>query len=268
MNISRTVDDHLLHTLPRSARWRLFLGGPYPTSPSPVRERQGRFVGIVAPLPNPLSPMPPDVEFARLDPTEQDRMLQDLMDAPVGIFGIQAPVPERGLKLDSLVTPLHVSDWILRSLPVRHPVHVQVMLGRPGDPILTPRARRRLANRWFLRTTQRCPRNYRNVHMTIVQSPEDGWPFMGYVDAIGHLWSTDSPAANRRREAYPLVGCCLHDIDGPRVVKARDRLLDGLRVDEEDYQALAAVWDAGITLASSRPFSISPSPAGTDRSGP
>lgn len=112
--------DHMLQTQRPSSLWRVFVD----------ESKDGRHVAVAVPDHVTLPPLAPDWHAVdRPEVDEIDEVVQRLVDAPVGIFGIKvAPGP-----VDAWVGgTLELVAWTLRLLPLDGPTRVEFVIEGHG----------------------------------------------------------------------------------------------------------------------------------------
>ena len=119
-----------------SPHWRVVIDesgsdfGPRAADAAP--DKKGRFVAVAIPVKkNVLQELPPTwhaVEVKRTNPQEVDKVIQRLLAADVGIFGLDVnsiPTTPGDRWFDGVALLI---DWILRLLPVEGPTKIDVLI--------------------------------------------------------------------------------------------------------------------------------------------
>lgn len=220
-----------IRALPPSAHWELLIdetGSAFDELQNVKNFKLGRFVGILAP--DPCDSLPPlqkgwhAVECN--DTNEIDRVMQAVLDAPVGVIGLDMRlVPKaRGERwLDGVALLI---DWVLRLLPIDGRTTLRVQIEQRGLfergeswPLIRRDCIRRLALAYPVRAT--------NIDLQINTIGKTENSRNGYVDAIAYSWAGSSDTSKERLQRSSLKGTCL---------------LEG--VTEKDARDLLYAWDA------------------------
>ena len=249
--------DHRIDKLNHSDKWVLFIDesgkdfifDQYADAKL-TGDKRGRFVGILMPWEGEPSPLGVPIEervnyhFTDMPDLDQmDQVLQDLLDAPVGIFGVtvhELP-PTRGERWVSGVA--HVINWVLRLLPLDDPTTVSVRVEN--------RFEHNKQSDWtamkdvlLLNLTETNPQRYRklDVNISIV---DKSYPCSCYADAVAHTFGGTAADAAARLKQSGLKGTCLHAGDGKNLMQAWDLLKTGTHLDGESWQELVHDPDSG-----------------------
>ena len=251
--VKPTRDDYRIETLSPSEKWILFIDetgdaftksekGPGFITDLGERGLMGKFVGVLIPLEAKLPELSPDIHFADMNNIdEMDQIVQDLLDQPVGIWGVSVDsLPEtKGQRWVDGV--MHVVSWVLRLLPLAEsPCELEIVVENRGE--------HSKSSDWeaLLRTiisglSETNPERYSKIHAKIsIEGKRGGkWEKQhAYVDAIAHSWGSPAKDAKARLEASGLRGTCLHEGNGETLIKIWDLLKEGTTLDASDWQKL------------------------------
>lgn len=254
--------DHRIQVLKPSTKWVLFVDesgtsfdrDQYADSPVedlPVEKgwEMGRFVGILTPSLTPLDPLNSKTHFTDLNIEQRDRIVQHLLDKPVGVFGITVDdLPEtRGNRWVDGVA--NIVGWVLRMLPVDGPTEIQVLVEQ-RNPYAARDSDWRAVTRVLLgNLTETHPQRYDKIKLSIEIVEKDGSPHLAYADAIAHTWGSPAMDADARLKQSGLLGTCLHQGDGRQLMKNWDVLQRGSRLEGDEWRDLLHDPDAGDPLS-------------------
>ena len=223
-----------LRVQPPSTCWQIAIdesGDDFgPDAATSSSRRRGRFVAVAVPTnPAPLSKLPGWHAADCLDPAEIDRVAQAILDAPVGVFGIEVtslPIVPGERWNDGV---LAVIDWILRLLPVDGPTRIEVMVENRGvavaDQHWATMARdslRRLALAFPLRAAE--------IDLEIVVVSKNGCDWNGYADAVAFTWGSPVPESKDRLRTSGWLDTCLLERNGGGLIAAWDLAAQGLDI--------------------------------------
>ncbi len=204
-------------------------------SSSISNSRVGRFVGILTPSMEAV--LPPlrrrwhavDV----IDPVEIDQVVQTVLDAPVGVLGIDVrslPATSGERWMDGVALLI---DWALRLVPVEGKCRMQVCVeqrtifhrGQSWE-IVRRECLRRLALTYPLRAMQ--------IDLRIITIEKTDSSIEGYADAIAFTWAQTNDCSKARLKQSGLLGTCLLDsaagADARAMLHAWDAFAQGVHL--------------------------------------
>jgi hypothetical protein len=165
------------------------------------------------------------------DPAINDDLVQAVLDAKVGVFGLEVSSLPRSPGDRWYDAVLAVVDWILRLLPIEPHVisKVTVFVENRGTAsagqnwqVLASETRRRLAQAFPLRAAA--------IDLQISVVSKDGCQWNPYVDAIAHTWGSVARDARTRLKNSGWLNTCLMANVGHRLLYAWDLAGQGLAV--------------------------------------
>lgn len=258
VKVGPDAPSHRLQDQPPQSAWLLLVDetGNQFQAPLPSRARaqeRGRLVGLLVPNPAPGG-LKDRRDFHAADATNAqiDAVVQETLAAPVGILGLTVAdlPPQRGDRWAAGV--LHLLHWVLRLLPlpasgaVRVLVRVEQRGGHQQGAVWDAAVREVLRS-----LCERDPVRYGRMEVDLRVLGKGGHPHAGHVDALAYTWGSPSRSSRARLKQSCLLGPCLHDGDGERMLSAWDRHAAGLRLAGEDWRAL--VLDPGALVPASIP---------------
>ena len=224
-----------------SQHWTIVIdetGAEFDANAAAVKpSRRGRFVAIAIPSKTNLPPLPAGwhaVDQNRSNPQSIDRVLQNVLDADVGIFGIKVeslPTTPGERWVDGVV---FLIDWVLRLLPVEGPTRLRVLVENRGDfrrgdlwPLVERDCLRRLAL-VFPRIA-----GWIDLHIEVIGKSDS--KFNGYADAVAYTWAQTSLASKIRMKESQLANTCLLESDARTLLNAWDSFAQGVRLPGPDW---------------------------------
>lgn len=240
--------DHRLTSQSPCPQWTLLIdeGGAIPEAlGQPAEGVEGRFVGLLVPQTVTLPALPSGWHAVdQPDPREIDRVVQAILDAPVGIHGITLSILPTS-SADAWVTGVvELVHHVLGLIPLGDGMtRLEVLIEQRGEHVagamwraVTAAVLRDLA----LHDPERAARIALSLRLV---SKHDA-ALNGYVDALAFTWSSPSPASRDRLAKSGLEHSCLLSGD-PRVLRTlRDALVDGATLSPDAWRALTARADA------------------------
>lgn len=228
-----------LRTLGPQPDWQLLIDetgtafGPEASQLNKIDRTLGRFVALLLPTKSHgLSPLPVGWHAVDQCIDEIDRVVQAILDAPVGVLGItvqqlpQAPGERWAFGVIRLI------DLVLRLMPLEAPTRLEVLIeqhkgdfqGRSQWPAVAEQARLRLAEVY--------PERARLLELSIKTIAKQDSPYNGYVDALAFIASGASEHSRACLTASGLSGTCLLGGDAEFLGRMlewmdRGRTLDG-----------------------------------------
>jgi len=213
-----------------------------PQGPRPDARHLGRFVGILSPEDLPAGlPHRPDFHAVDEPSANVDRVVQDLLHAPVGIFGhtlFEVP-PAAGERWSTGV--LQLVDWVLRLLPLPATGSCRLRV------LVEQRAEYQAGSEWSAAAAELLrqlamsdPQRYGRVELSLEVVGKGAHPFMGYADAVAYTWGSPTPESQERLARSGLLGLCLHKGDVRELRRSWDLLQRGQGLDGRQWQVLLA----------------------------
>jgi len=250
---SAEIDTATLH--PRDLRvqrpaasWQLMIDetgsvfGPEASSLRSDHRTLGRFVGLLIPK-LPQAVLPPlangwhAVETGDID--EIDRVIQTILDAPVGVLGITMhQLPEAtGERWGFGV--IRLIDLVLRLMPIDGPTELEVLIENRGD-FKAQTEWLAVAEQARLRLAEAYPDRARAIDLRIRTIRKTDSPYNGYVDALAYIASAASDYTRACLKATGLSGTCLIEGDAETIARALEWMDRGRTLDGRDWTALLA----------------------------
>ncbi len=233
-----------IHRLAPSPAWTLLIDETGRRFAEEDDGPEGRFVGLLVPEGCAVTPPPPGFHAVDADAATNDRVVQAVLDAPVGVFGVglSAVPPAPGDRWVAGV--LEVVHWVLRLLPVHGRTRLDVLVEQRGAhraqadwQALVTEAGRHLA--------EINPARYRQIALDLRVVAKDAHPLNGSVDALAFMWGSRAPAARARLRQSGLTDGCLHGGSPVVLRRAWDLLGRGTALDGATWAELAWHPDAG-----------------------
>lgn len=201
----------------------------------------GRFAGLLIPLPQTdLKPLPRGWHAVdkgdNLD--EIDRVIQCVLDAPVGVLGItmhQLPAATGDRWAFGVI---RLIDLVLRLMPVAGPTELEVLIENRGSfsqaqwPALAEQARLRLSEAY--------PDRARAIDLRIRVISKEKSPYNGYVDALAFIASGASEHSRACLAASGLSGTCLLGGDAEFIGRMLEWMDRGRTLEGAEWTTLLA----------------------------
>ena len=244
-----TLHPRDLRALVHQPAWQLMIDetgvafGPEANRLSGSDRTLGRFVGLLMPQDAGLAPLPPRWHAVDQPIDEIDRVVQAILDAPVGIIGItvqqlpDAPGERWAFGIIRLI------DLVLRLMPLAALTRLEVLIeqrdafkGGAQWPAVAEQARLRLAEAY--------PERARWIEFKIRTIAKQDSPYNGYVDALAFIASGSSEHSRACLAASGLSGTCLLGGDAEFLGRALEWMDRGRTLEGHDWTALLAHPDA------------------------
>ncbi len=176
-------------------------------------KQQGRFVGLLVPATEPgqppvLSPLPARWHAVDQDIDGIDRVFQAVLDAPVGVLGIEVrslPVTPGERWLDGIAL---LVDWSLRLLNIDGLTRIEVLIEQRGifeAGHSLEVVRRDCLRRHALVYPQRAAKI--DLELRLIRKLESA--LNGYVDALAFTWAQTTGSSRARLKQSRLEDACL-----------------------------------------------------------
>ncbi|MFH1531712.1 MAG: hypothetical protein ABIK09_13380, partial [Pseudomonadota bacterium] len=196
---------------------------------------EGRFVGLLVP-----EKMTFEGKGHAAEQGSQrvlDRVVQEVLDARVGIFGIslrRLPPTAGDRWMKGCAQVIH---WVLRLLPMDGPTRVSVRIEQHAEfnPTVSIQA---LADEILRGLAETNPTRYGGLRLRAQLVSKAGESLLTQVDALAHMWGSRTPDSVARLEQSGLLGTCLDPGDGAQLMTAWDLLSRGRNLPPEQWQAL------------------------------
>ncbi|MBK5941868.1 hypothetical protein [Halochromatium roseum] len=230
-----------------SPSWQLLIDetgsifGPEAVALSTTDRTLGRFIGLLIPQPQAgLKPLPKGwhaVDQGDID--EIDRVIQVILDAPVGVLGINMHQLPEAPGERWVFGVIRLIDLVLRLMPINGPTELEVLIENRGSykgqaqwPAVAEQTRLRLAEAY--------PDRARTIELRIRTITKYDSPYNGYVDALAYIASAASEHSRACLAASGLPGTCLIDGDAETIGRALEWMDRGRTLDGRDWTALLA----------------------------
>lgn len=231
-----------IRSLAPAAKWTLVVdesGQTFDASPESALSHKiaGRFVGLLVPE-DALPGLKQEWHAVRESNGEIDRVVQQVLDAPVGVFGVEvASVPyspgDRWFDGVALVI-----DWVLRLMPVEGPTELEVLIEQRGE--FNRNQPWDVVRRMCLyRLAMELPGRATRVNLSIRAIRKGESPLNGYADALAFTWAKTSQSSKERLKRSGLSHTCLlsatNGFDARRMLTACETFAQGANLE-------AGVW--------------------------
>lgn len=229
-----------------AASWQLMIDetgsifGPEASGMRANDQKLGRFVGLLIPQrPQPgLHPLPKGwhaVDKGDID--EIDRIIQTILDAPVGVLGINMhQLPEASGERWGFGV-IRLIDLVLRLMPIDGPTELEVLIENRGD-FKAQTEWLAVAEQARLRLAEAYPDRARAIDLHIRTIKKTDSPYNGYVDALAYIASGASEYTRACLKAAGLSGTCLIDGDAETIARALEWMDRGRTLDGRDWTTL------------------------------
>ena len=247
-----------IRTLHPCSKWTLVIdetGDTFDESAIKVPKRRlGRFVGVL--IPESKKTLPPLHKHWHAvnctDTAEIDNVMQSILNAPVGVFGIDVnylPMTPGERWMDGVTLLI---DWILRLMPIDELCKLNVKIEQRGSfeaglswDLVRRDCLRRLALAY--------PHKAVKIDLKIDTITKDGSPFNGYVDAVAFTWAQTTDSSKERLKYSELEGTCLlrsaSDNDSRAMLNAWDTFTQGVNLPTELWWNIICSPDANNPAA-------------------
>ncbi len=226
--------SHALSDLQPARAWTLLVDE---TGEFEGASQQGKLVGVLVPGDSPLVALPRGWHANTTSLNEIDRVVQCVLDAPVGVFGITADILSPALGDAWLASVLELVAWVCRLMPLDGPTKLNIDVEQRGEH--HGRSSWQVAIEALHRELlQSNPARYRALTFDVRLVAKTEQPLNGYVDAIAFTWGSPTPASKERLQRTGLVGRCLHSGQARSLRNAWDKLQKGVEVSGAEWAAL------------------------------
>lgn len=214
-------------------------------SRSNKKRELGRMIGLLLPEKrHGLNALPSKWHAVEVDdPSEIDTVLQAILDADCGVFGLSVkslPVTpgERWAQLAQAVI-----EWILLLLPIEGKTQINVLIEQRGQyernqnwNLMADIIKRFLASTW--------PERAKVIDLKIRTIDKSGHSHNGYVDALAFTWAQSTPWSQNRLQDSRLSGTCLISVDAHLLLQNWNAFSLGQNIDGETWSKLLTNPDA------------------------
>ena len=153
----------------------------------------GRFLGLLMPRDgSELKPLPPGWHAVDQTISEIDRVIQAILDAPVGVLGITVQQLPDAAGERWAFGVIRLLDLVLRLLPIDGPTRLEVLIEQRGDDFRGGTQWPAVAEQARLRLAEAYPERGRLIELQIRTIRKKDSPFNGYVDALAFIASGSS----------------------------------------------------------------------------
>lgn len=247
--------EHRIQQLTPHPRWWLLIdetGSRFEGQhQSGTKGVQGRFVGVLLPFPIHLSGLPDGTHYTSASPAKRDRILQALLAAEAGIFGVTVDDLPQQRGQQWVAGVVHVIDWVLRLLPLDGQTQVSIRVEQRGEHGPQSNWNALLESRKYQLALE-FPERAREIDANIKLVEKDGNAWQAYADAVAHTWCAASPDAAARLRKSKLLDTCLHAGTGSTLQRAWTTLARGSSLDGQTWRTLIHDPDAGRPLGLAR----------------
>ncbi len=240
-----------IRTLTPHPEWTLLLdetGSDFGETAQPRSDKKrelGRMVGLLLPdNRHGLKELPEQWHAVEVDdPTEIDQVVQAILDADCGVFGLSVKslsvtTGDRWAQLAQALV-----EWIVRLLPLDGTTNIKVMIEQRGLyvrdqnwKLMVDVIKRSLAYSW--------PERAELINLKIGTISKSGHSHNGYVDALAFTWAQSTPWSQRRLNDSGLNGTCLLSVDSHLFLENWNAFALGHHLDSETWGKLITSDDA------------------------
>ncbi|MEB3330389.1 MAG: hypothetical protein VKQ33_14285 [Candidatus Sericytochromatia bacterium] len=246
--------DHRVQALAPARQWTLYLdesgdGARKAFDQSRAALQRGHapwLAGVLVPEGSGLLPLPRGFHARDIaEPDTLDTHMQDLLDAPVGVFGLRVsalPVSHGNTWFQGA---MEVVRWVARLLPLAGETTLQVQLEQRGEykPTTDLRA---TADELMRQLAEVDPDRGRLLHLDLQVVPKDASPHLGYADLVAFVWGQRAAHTSAMLAQSGLLGTCLLEGDAASLRRDWEAIDGGRRPDATAWQRLVADPDAKV----------------------
>lgn len=197
----------------------------------------GRVVGLLMPQRCGLNQLPRGWHAVDKDIEEIDRVIQAVLDAPVGVLGINVQqLPDASVERWAFAV-LRLIDLVLRLLPVNGATELTVEIEQ-RDEFQRGMEWKALAYDALLRLAQTYPQRARQIKCRIKMIGKRDSSFNGYVDALAFIWSGSSPYSKECLKNTHFLGTCFLPGDAQAITRTWEWLDRGIMIEGADWAML------------------------------
>ncbi|SDH02069.1 hypothetical protein [Propionivibrio dicarboxylicus] len=212
---------------------------------SATNHKVGRWVALLVPdQGHGLPKLRPGWHAEEESLEEQDRVVQAVLNANVGVFGLtvqQIPVSTDERWAAGVLSMI---DWVLRLLPLDGPTSLKVKI--ENRDVFAPRMEwKAIESDAIRRLALAYPERARLISLDILVIDKAGSPFNGFVDALAFTWGSPNEASRARLEATQLRGRCFLEGNTEQLLRAWEWLDRGIMIRSQDWSRLLDQPDVG-----------------------
>ena len=213
---------HNLRQLPAAPRWELIIDETDFTDGVPLNG----VVGILVPQGAPLPPPPAGFHAVNFLPSQRDEVMQTLLNAPVGILGLNVRSHQK--KGDAWLSGIiELVEWTVRLMTIEGPTALRVCVEERGGHVAGDDWQPAFSH-MLLQLRRRDPARYDPLEITVDVLKKDQHPLNGYPDVVAHTWGSHSSDCKARLKGSELIkNGCLHASDAPALRAAWDLVKAG-----------------------------------------
>jgi hypothetical protein len=233
---------------PRPA-WQLLIDetgtefGPAAAALSPADRSLGRFIGLFLPATaadHGLRPLTSGWHAVDQSIAELDRVIQGILDAPVGVLGITVQQLPAAPGERWAFGVIRLVDLALRLLPMAGPTRLEVLIEQRGHEFQGGTQWPAVAEQARLRLAEVDPERGGWLDLRIRTIRKTDSPYNGYVDALAFIAAQSADYSRACLAASGLAGTCLLDGDAETLTRIQDWLNRGRNLDGRDWSLLLA----------------------------
>ena len=218
---------HQLPLLAPRTSWTLLIdeGGEFSAVESGQVIAGGKVVGLLIPEGTQLAPLTAGWHaIEQTDLGEIDRVVQAVLDAPVGVLGLRTESLVGTLGDTWLTAVLELVGWVIRLVPLDGPTRLEVLVEQRGDHVHGTRWQAgAVALRRFLAEVD--PERAAQVDLSLRLIGKADSPWNGYVDALAFTWTSPTRPSQARLKQSGLRGRCLLNHGGAEATLLREAIL-------------------------------------------
>ena len=207
----------------------------------------GRWVGLLLPEQNHGLTNLSDWHAVDKSLPEIDNVVQRVLDANVGIFGLSVQQMPLTIGEQWATGVLSLIDWVLRLVPLeggmKTSIHVQI---ENRDSFIKGMEWAALASDALRRLSLAYPDRAALIDLSIKIIDKNGSPFNGYVDALAFTWGSPKDHSKERLKATQLLGTCFLQGDAHQIMQAWEWLERGITIRAADWYQLLDQPDAKL----------------------
>ncbi|WP_006786755.1 hypothetical protein [Thiorhodospira sibirica] len=197
----------------------------------------GRIVGLLMPQRHGLNQLPRGWHAVDQNIAEIDRVIQAILDAPVGVLGITVQQLPQALVERWAFAVLRLIDLVLRLLPIDGPTQLTVEIEQRNE-FAQGMEWKALAYDALLRLAQTYPQRARQIQCQIRIIGKRDSSFNGYVDALAFIWSASAPHSRECLKNTQFIGNCFLTGDAQTITRTWEWLDRGIALEGDDWAIL------------------------------
>ena len=244
--VKPSLHTHFIPSLAPAASWTLQVdeGGAFAPIVADEAHCPSRVVGVLIPEKLRVPAVPAGWHAVeQKDLGEIDRVVQVILDRPVGILGLRTDALVDSLGDVWLAAVLELIAWTVRLLPLDGPTTLDVQVEQRGGHVAGTRwhagavaVRRLLA--------EVAPERAAAISLTLRLIGKHDSPHNGYVDALAFTWTSPTRPSAARLNQSGLRGTCLIEATGESAALIRDAIVSPDALPPQTWASLVALPDA------------------------